>query len=93
MTVEEIRKNVISFVEKYNISKIELFGSRAEGINKEFSDIDLIIEFSGPVTLMKLSQLRIDLEECLELDVDIIHGPIRENDMIEVGRRVELYAA
>ena len=33
------------------------------------------------------------LEEILKLDVDVIHGPIREEDMIEVKDEVVLYAA
>ena len=33
------------------------------------------------------------MEEVLGLDVDIIHGPITEDDMIEIGDEVVLYAA
>ena len=74
-------------------SSVTLFGSRAEGTNRADSDVDLIMEFSIPVSLLMLSQIRCDLEEILGLDVDIIHGPIRETDMIEIGKMVELYAA
>ena len=90
----EILKEKISYIiSKYPIKKITLFGSRAEGTNRADSDVDLIMEFSIPVSLLMLSQIRCDLEELLGLDVDIIHGPIRETDMIEVGKMVELYAA
>ncbi len=33
------------------------------------------------------------MEEALGVDVDIIHGPITEDDMIEVDKEVVLYAA
>ena len=33
------------------------------------------------------------LENALKLDVDIIHGPIRQDDMIEINKEVEIYAA
>ena len=90
----EILKEKISYIiSKYPIKKITLFGSRAEGTNRADSDVDLIMEFSIPVSLLMLSQIRCDLEELLGLDVDIIHGPIRETDMIEIGKMVELYAA
>ena len=90
----EILKEKISYIiSKYPIKKVTLFGSRAEGTNREDSDVDLIMEFSIPVSLLMLSQIRCDLEEILGLDVDIIHGPIRETDMIEIGKMVELYAA
>ena len=93
MTIDEIRSILMQFVDKYSISKIVLFGSRAAGINDENSDVDLIIEFSVPVSLIKLSMVKIDMEDALGLDVDIIHGPISDNDMITVDKEVTLYAA
>lgn len=93
MTVDNIRDIVLTVVQKYPISKVILFGSRAEGTNDENSDVDLVIEFYAPITLITLSNLRYELEEALKLDVDVIHGPITENDMIEVGKEVVLYAA
>ena len=93
MTIENIKETVESVAEQYPIKKVLLFGSRAEGTNKENSDVDLIMEFYEPVTLIVLSSIRIQLEEMLELEVDLIHGPIRKNDLLEVGRVIELYAA
>jgi hypothetical protein len=55
--------------------------------------VDLIIEFTAQVSILTLSQIKCELEELIGLNVDIIHGPIREDDMIEVGKVVELYAA
>jgi hypothetical protein len=34
-----------------------------------------------------------ELEGAIGLSVDIIHGPMRKEDVIEVGKVVELYAA
>ncbi len=93
MTIEDIRKVLLQFVSKYSITSIILFGSRAEGTNTDSSDVDLIIEFSVPVTLITLSRLRMDLEEALGLEVDVIHGPLSSSDMIEVTKEVVLYAA
>lgn len=93
MTVETIRERVQLAAEEYPIRRITLFGSRAAGTNREDSDVDLIVEFSAPVSLLTISALRCRLEEILGMDVDIIHGPIRSDDMIEIGKVVELYAA
>ena len=54
---------------------------------KEDSDVDLIVEFLRPISILTL------LEELLKSKVDLIHGPLRETDMIHVGREVVLYAA
>lgn len=93
MSVEEIGKILVAFVGAYSITKIVLFGSRANGTNKEDSDVDLILEFSKPITLLTLSQIRIDMEEALGLNVDIIHGPLKDSDMITTDKEVVLYAA
>ncbi len=72
---------------------MELFGSRAEGTNHEYSDVDLIMEFFKPVSLLTLSEIRLQLEDIMRLKVDIIHGPLQDTDFIEVGKTIELYAA
>ena len=93
MTIENLKEVMILISKKYPIEKVYLFGSRAEGTNKNDSDVDLIIEFSKRVSLLMLSSIKIELEELLQLEVDIVHGPLRETDLIEVKKVVELYAA
>ena len=93
MTIDEIKSTLLEFVKKYHIKKIVLFGSRADGTNKSDSDVDLIVEFFDPISLITLSQIRIDMEEALGLNVDLIHGPLSETDMIKANKEVVLYAA
>jgi hypothetical protein len=93
MTIDFIKENILKLIGRYPIKKITLFGSRADGSNKVDSDVDLIIEFTSQVSILTLSQIKCELEELLGLNVDVIHGPIREDDMIEIGKVVELYAA
>lgn len=93
MSIENIRKSIIGLVDEYQISKVILFGSRASGNNRADSDIDLIIEFLKPISLLRLSALKNRLEESTGLSVDIIHGPLRDDDMIEIDNEVVLYAA
>lgn len=93
MTVDKIKQAIIDIAEEFNISKAVLFGSRADGTNREDSDIDLIIEFSVPVSLLTIAEMKYRLEEILKLDVDVIHGPIRADDILEIKKEVLLYAA
>ena len=93
MSIDTIRLRVLPVTRDYPISRITLFGSRAEGTNREDSDVDLIVEFSCGISLLTLSSLRCRLEELLGLEVDVIHGPMQSEDMIEIGKVVELYAA
>lgn len=93
MTIEDIKKAVLEIVEQYPISRVTLFGSRANGSARPDSDVDFIIEFSKPVTLITISQITETLENLLQTNVDVIHGPVRETDLLEIDEEVELYAA
>lgn len=67
-----------------------MFGSRANGTSTDDSDVDLIMEFSKPITLITLSLITERLEEILKTDVDVIHGPIQSTDMIEIDKEIEV---
>ena len=71
-----------------------LFGSYASESQNELSDVDLIVEFATEaVSLLTLSALRLRIEDALGVPVDLIHGPIPPDSLLEIGRTVELYAA
>ncbi|SFH68329.1 hypothetical protein SAMN04487861_10277 [Selenomonas ruminantium] len=93
MKIARIREAVLQVVLRYPVSRVTLFGSQAAGLSREDSDVDLIVEFSQPVSLLTLAGMKCDLEELLKCKVDLIHGPIRDSDMIEIGQEVVLYAA
>ena len=93
MTIEDIRNAVKIVAKDYPITRAVLFGSRANGTFNENSDVDLIMEFSKPITLITLALITERLEEILKTDVDVIHGPIQSTDMIEIDKEIEVYAA
>ena len=93
MNQKQLKDIIAEVAAGYSIKRIILFGSRADGTNSNDSDVDLIVEFYDSVSILTLSQLRCDLEEALGLSVDLIHGPLRDTDLIEPGAMVELYAA
>ncbi|MBQ8921074.1 MAG: nucleotidyltransferase domain-containing protein [Oscillospiraceae bacterium] len=93
MTINEIKLRILTAIQDYPVKSIILFGSRAAGTNRDDSDVDLIVEFSQPVTLLTLSGLQMKLEDALKLDVDLVHGPIQPTDLLEIGKEVVLYAA
>ncbi len=93
MLVDEISNAVLKIIAKYSIKKVTLFGSRAEGTNNADSDVDLIIEFKKPVSLLTLSMVQIELEEMLGVKVDVVHGPVMPDDLIEIRKEVIIYAA
>ena len=93
MTIDDIRSAVLQVAKMYPVSRVVLFGSRANGTAKSDSDVDLIFEFSGQVTLITLALITQQLEEMLHTSVDVIHGPIQTDDLLEIDKEIEIYTA
>lgn len=92
LDIETIAKGVQESIRDYPVKKIELFGSYAENRQTEESDVDLLIEFTSlAVSLLMIASLRNRLENSLGVSVDLIHAPIPEDSILEVGKRVTLY--
>lgn len=71
-TIDSIKKAVSPIGQIYGIKKIFLFGSYAKGNANDESDIDLLIEKGKPLSLLKLSSFRQDVEDSLNLPVDVV---------------------
>lgn len=94
LTIKQISEIVSEAVQGYDVKKITLFGSYADGRNTEQSDIDLLVEFnSESVSLLTIASLKYKLEEALNVEVDVIHAPLEKDAMISPQRTVEIYAA
>ena len=90
--IEYLKKSVFDVAKKYQVKKITLFGSRARGDNRPDSDVDLLCEFVTPtVSLLTLSGMKLDLEDKLGVPVDVIHGPLGNDAIIEIDKEIPLY--
>jgi len=72
LDLKEITAEVIKVIDQYGIVKAGVFGSYARGEANDESDIDLLFEFKEVIGLMKLGGLKIDLEEALGKQVDVL---------------------
>ena len=94
LTVQQIAEGVRVASREYPLRKVDLFGSYASGKNTPRSDVDLLVEFTRPqVSLLTLNSLKYRMEELLGTDVDIVHGPLPADSMLEIDRRIPLYGA
>lgn len=94
LSIEQITDSVSIASREYPLRKVELFGSYAIGKNTPQSDVDLMVEFTQPrVSLLTLNSLKYRMEELLGADVDIIHGPLPDDSILEIGRRIPIYGA
>jgi len=91
LTHETIANAVKKAAEEFPLTKAEYFGSYAEGIATEESDLDLLVEFSKPaVSILMIIGLKQYLEEALSKPVDIIHAPLPPGAIIEIGKTVSV---
>jgi hypothetical protein len=93
LTIDEIKKTVAEIAPKYNLKKVALFGSRANGTATDDSDVDLLVEFPKGSTLFDLIDLKFELEDAWNLEVDVIATPISEGSILIIEKEIALYAA
>jgi len=92
MIVNEIKNSIRDIAVKYPIKRISLFGSYANGTANNDSDIDLLVEFSYPnISLITLYNIKSEIEERLQKQVDLIHAPIEEDSLIIIDKVIDIY--
>ncbi len=75
-TIDEI-KDLISInkeilKERYKIKEISIFGSYIRGEQIETSDIDILVDFERPVSLLHIISFENYLSDLLGIKVDVI---------------------
>lgn len=64
--------------ERFKVKEIGVFGSYVRSEEKEASDIDILVEFEGAVSLLGLVKLENYLSDLLGIKVDLVpKGDIR----------------
>lgn len=74
-----IRSEVISLLrahraqlKRLGVKSLSLFGSVARGEERPDSDVDILVEFEGPLTFDRFMDAKFYLEELLERKVDLV---------------------
>lgn len=69
---QNINIQIIEYLIRYKPKRIGIFGSYARGEDKPASDIDILVDFSGKITLFDLGGIKYDLSRLLKRPVDIV---------------------
>ena len=59
-------------LKRYGVSRASLFGSVARGEASKKSDVDVLVQLPENASLLDLAGLKIDLEELLNKEVDVL---------------------
>jgi len=75
-TLDEIKKIIdehrLELREKYKISEIGIFGSYVRGEQKEKSDIDILVAFEEPISLLDLVGAENYISDLVGTKVDLV---------------------
>jgi len=69
---EIVRRHQPELSRRYQIRVIGVFGSYARGEQQTESDVDLLVEVEGPISLFELAGAQVYLSEILKLNVDLV---------------------
>lgn len=67
-----LQSTISKILRKHGVAHAFIFGSFARGTATLESDLDLLVEFSGPSSLFDMAALKLDLEEALGRSVDVV---------------------
>lgn len=67
-----LRENKHNLIQKFQVKSIALFGSYVRGQQRKESDIDLLVEFTCPVSLLHIVALENYLIDLMGIPVDVI---------------------
>jgi len=70
--MSKIKKNMPYLRDKYNVKSLGVFGSYARGEQKKSSDVDMLVEFENPITLLEFVALERWLNELTGKKVDLV---------------------
>jgi len=70
--MDEIKKNMPYFTEKYKVKNLGIFGSYVRGEQKKKSDVDILVEFYESISLLEFIALERELSEHIGKKVDLV---------------------
>lgn len=71
LTTDQLQR-LRGFLERNPIQRAFLFGSQARQEADERSDVDLLVDLEGVVTLFEFARMQVELEELLTQKVDLV---------------------
>ena len=70
--VKILRQRMPELKERYNVASLGLFGSYVRQAQRKKSDLDLLVEFQEPPSLLTFLRLEHDLSDLLGVKVDLV---------------------
>ncbi|WP_410508111.1 nucleotidyltransferase family protein [Methanosarcina hadiensis] len=70
--ISKLQEMLPELKKKYPIKYMGVFGSYVRGEQSPSSDLDILVEFNGSITLLDYARLENELSDKLEIQVDLV---------------------
>lgn len=91
---KNIRESIVAILTRYGAERIAIFGSYARGEAGASSDVDILVRFTTPKSLIKIVQIEDEIRKAIHMKVDLvtekavspyIAGTIHRDEMVIFG--------
>ena len=86
-----LRKELPNLKERFRVNNIGLFGSYVKGKQKGKSDLDVLVEFEEPVSLLGLVKAENYLSDLLGMKVDLVPAKDIRPELRNIIQREAVY--
>lgn len=89
MSIQVMQKTIADYFKTQPVLKAWLFGSYSRGEQRPWSDIDILVQYDRqqPIGLLKIAGMKVDLEDLLHCEVDLVEdGMLRPWAVESVNR-------
>ena len=69
---KKIRESIIAILSRYDAERIAIFGSYARGDARNNSDIDILVRFARPKSLVQIVQIEDEIRKSIHMKVDLV---------------------
>ena len=89
MTTAQMTQKIATYFKTQPVLKAWIFGSYSRGEQRPWSDVDILVQYDRqqPIGLLKIAGMKVDLEDLLNCEVDLVEdGTLRPWAVESVNR-------
>lgn len=72
MDIKTIKEKTAPILANNHVARASVFGSTVRGEASPKSDVDILVHFDKPISLMDMGGLQVELSEALKTSVDLV---------------------
>ena len=74
MNTQTMQQTIAEYFKTQPVLKAWLFGSYSRGEQRPWSDVDILVQYDRqqPIGLLKIAGMKVDLEDLLNCEVDLV---------------------